>query len=358
MALHLEVLDRLEEQLVAVPLAGALYRKDKVVSPAAELDLALELGVAQALAADGVLHGVLDDGAHLADVALEAVAGRGRDVLFGNLVQGDDAAGEAALKLFGVAAHDGLEERNGRQQAVRGGGDGGELGVVGADALVHVHGQVDGLLGPHLGDEDVRVDGGDGVGAGKVLFLLAHGRKDNVAGVDVRVVVGLGRVRLVGRGVLVGRARHVELEAHRVVVEAAGVVVLGVGGLLVPLEEVLQALAAALERDQAQAVRQHLVLDHRGVVLDEDVLNRQRRDLGNEDAAECVGEGGVEADEREGGVELLVLVKVDGKVGLEALDCEGGILAGDMAGVFNGANVGHSLLVDVDSLDSRIQGQL
>lgn len=327
-----------------------------MVPPTAELDLALELGVAQALAADGVLHGVLDDGAHLADVALEAAAGRG--VPLGNLVQADDAAREAALKLFGVDAHDGFEDLDGREEAVRCGGDGGKLGVVGADALVHVHGQVNGLLGPHLGDENVRVDGANGVGTGKVPLLLAHGHKDNVPGVDVRVVVRLGRVRLVAVGVLVGGARHVELEAHRVVVEAAGVVVLGVGGLLVPLEEVLQALAATLEGDQAQAVRQHLVLDHRRVVLDEDVFNRQRGNLGNENAAKGVGDGGIEADEREGGVELLVLVKVDGEVGLEALDCEGAIFAGDMARVFYGADVGYSLLIDIDSLRMGAHGQL
>lgn len=345
------MLDRLEEQLVAVPLAGALYREDEVIPSAAELDLALELGVAQTLAADGVLHGVLDDSAHLADVVLEPTARRG--ILRGDLLQTDDAAREAALELFSVDADDGLHNLDGRQETVRGGGDGRELGVVGANALVHVHRQVDGLLGAHLGDEDVRVDGGDGVGAGKVLFLLAHGDKDNVLGVDVGVVVGLGRVLLVGVGVLVGGARHVELEADGVVVEAAGVLVLGVLGLLVPPEEVLEALAAALERDQAQAVGEHLVLDDRGVVVDEDILNGQRGDLGDEDAAEGVGERGVEADEGEGGVELVVLVKVDREVGREALDCEGCVFAGDVAGVFDGADVGDGFLVDVDGLYGR-----
>lgn len=70
LALELEVLDRLHKQFIAVPLAGALYRKDEVVPAAAELDLAVKLGVAQALAADGILHGILHDGAQLADVVL------------------------------------------------------------------------------------------------------------------------------------------------------------------------------------------------------------------------------------------------------------------------------------------------
>lgn len=268
-------------------------------------------------------------------------------------MKADDAAREAALELLRVGADNGLEDLDGRQQAVRGCGDGGELGVVSADALVHVHGQVDGLLGPHLGDQDVRVDRGDGVGARKVRRLVARGHKDNVLGVDVRVVVRLGWVLLVRVGVGVGRTRHVELEPDRVVVETTRVLVAGIGGLLVPLEKALQALAPALEGYQAQAVGEHLVLDHRGIVVDEDVFNRQRGDLGNENTAEGVGKGGIETDEGKGGVELVVLVKVDGKVGLEALNGEGGILAGDVARVFNGADIGNGLFIDIDSLIMR-----
>lgn len=182
--------DRLEEQLVAVPLPCALDGEDEVVSPPAELDLALELGMPQRLSADGVLHGILDDGLELAGVALVAAAGLA-SLFPRDLFEADDALGEAALELFGVGANDGLGDVDEGQQAVRGGGDGGEFGVVGADALVHVHGQVDGLLGPQLGDENVRVDGDDCVVAAKVLDLPAGGHEDDILCVDVGVVVGL-----------------------------------------------------------------------------------------------------------------------------------------------------------------------
>lgn len=76
---------------------------------------------------------------------------------------------------------------------------------------------------------------------------------------------------------------------------------------------------------------QHLVLDDRGVVVDVDVLNGKSWYLGEEDAAEGVGEGGVDADEGEGGEELVVLVKVDAEAGSEPVDGELGVFAGYVA---------------------------
>lgn len=297
LALELEVLHRLHEQLVAVPLACALNGKDEVVPPAAKLDLALKLGVPQALPADGILHRILDDSLDFARVALVAAASH-TGLLLGHLVQANDTVREAAGKLFRIGAQDGPEDLNGGEQSVRGGRDGGELGVVAADALVHVHGQVNGLLRAHLDNQDVRVDGGNGVLAGEELLLAAHWRKDNVLCIDVGVVVGLEGVVLAGGGVRVDGAGDIEVEADGVVVEAAGKLVLAVVGLLVPLEERLQALAAALERDQSQAVGEHLILDDGCVVVDEDMFNRQRGDLGDENAAKGVCQRGVDADQR------------------------------------------------------------
>lgn len=184
------MLDRLEEQLIAIPLACALNRKDEVVSPPAELDLAIKLGMSQRLSADGVLHRILDHGLELAQVALVAAAGLA-DVFPRDRLEADDALGEALLEFLGVGAEDGAGDVDERQEAVGGGGHGRELGVVCADALVHVHGQVDGLLRPQLGDEDVWVHRPDGVLAVKVLGLPARRHEDNVPCVDVRVVVRL-----------------------------------------------------------------------------------------------------------------------------------------------------------------------
>lgn len=211
--------------------------------------------------------------------------------------------------------------------------------MVCADALVHVHGQVDGLLGPQLGDEDVWVDGPDGVFAAEILGLPARRRKDNVLCVDVRVVICLERVVFRRRGVLVDGACDVELEAHRVPVEAVCVLVLADCWLLVPFQEVVDALAAAVEGHEAQSVGEHLILNDGGVVLYEDVFDGERWDLGDEDAAEGVCERGVDADEGEGSVVGLVAVELDGKGGLEVLDGEGVVFAGEVAGEICGGDV-------------------
>lgn len=51
----------------------------------------------------------------------------------------------------------------------------------------------------------------------------------------------------------------------------------------------MDAVAAAVEGDEAEPVGEDLVLDDGGVVLDVDVLDGEGRDLGDEDAAEGVG---------------------------------------------------------------------
>lgn len=354
LALGLEEPDGLEEHLVAVPLAGALDGEDEVVPPAAQLDLALELGVPEALPADRVAHGVDDDGLGLAGAALVPAPRRG-GLLGGHFLDADDALGEAGAELFGVGAQDGPQDADGGHEAVARRRAGGELGVVGADALVHVHGEVDGLRGPQLGDEHVGVHGGDGVGAAEVLDLVPRRHELDVARVDVGVLIRHPRVLFTGVRGLVDLARHVELQPHRVVVEAAGVrvrvVAPGAGlGLPVPPQVVPQALLAALERYQAQPVRQHLVLYHRRVVVDEDVLDGQRRHLGQHDAAEGVGDGGVDAHEREGRVELVVLVEVHLEPRPEYLEREGVVLAREVARVVRRDGVCHGFRVDAYGL--------
>ena len=56
---------------------------------------------------------------------------------------------------------------------------------------------------------------------------------------------------------------------------------------------------------------EHFILHERGIVEDEDLFDGERGDLGEEDAAEGIGDGGVNADEREGRVERFELVKGD-----------------------------------------------
>ena len=56
------------------------------------------------------------------------------------------------------------------------------------------------------------------------------------------------------------------------------------------------------------------VLDDGGVVVDEDEFDGERGDFGDEDAAEGISEGGVDADEGERGVEGCIFMEVDVEV--------------------------------------------
>jgi hypothetical protein len=57
-------------------------------------------------------------------------------------------------------------------------------------------------------------------------------------------------------------------------------------------------------------VGEHFVLNDGGVLVDEDVFDCKRGDLGEEDSPESVCNGGVEAGEGEGSVMGLVCVKL------------------------------------------------
>lgn len=198
LAFNLEQLHALQEQLVALPLARALDPEDEVIPYATQLDLVLELWVAQAFSADGVVHGVCDDGFGLAFLALEfrVLLHIGR----GNSVETDDAAGEAAREFLGVGADNGPGDVDCGHKAVRGCCYGGELGVVLSDSLNGVHAQIYALTRPHLGDEDVGVGGADFLAflMGEHVGLAARGLEYNVFGVDVVVDVEFVRVGFAG----------------------------------------------------------------------------------------------------------------------------------------------------------------
>lgn len=53
---------------------------------------------------------------------------------------------------------------------------------------------------------------------------------------------------------------------------------------------------------------EHFVLDDGCVLGDEDIFDGEGGDFGEEDAAECVGDRGIDANEGEGEVEVEVLV--------------------------------------------------
>ncbi|RCI14823.1 hypothetical protein L249_6392 [Ophiocordyceps polyrhachis-furcata BCC 54312] len=279
---YFKVLDGLEKELVTVPLARALDGKDEVIPPPAQLDLALKLRVTQTLPVDGILHRIPDDGLELAGV-----------VVF----EANDALGETHCELDGVVAHDRPGDGDGGHEPVGGGRYGRELCVICANALVHVHRQTDGLARTKLGDENIRMNGTDGVVACKVLVLLTDRDEDYIPSVDVGVVIGSSRVRLARSGVFVDGAADIELELDGIPIEAGSVRIFTRLGLLVPKKIVVNTLTTAGEGDEAESMSQHLVLYDGSIVLDVDVFNRQRRYFGDEDSSEGVCERGVEADD-------------------------------------------------------------
>lgn len=112
----------------------------------------------------------------------------------------------------------------------------------------------------------------------------------------------------------------------------------------------MDAVAPAIKGNQAKSMREHLVLNHGGVVLDVDVLDGERRDLGDEDSSEGVGQRGVDADEGEGRIVELVAVELDGEGGSEALNGKGVVFAGEVAREICRGNVGDCLFVDANRL--------
>lgn len=117
------MLDRLHEELVAIPLPCALDRKDEVIPPPAELDLAFKLGMPETLSADGVAHRILHHGLHFPCVAFIAAALL-RSFRLGHLFKTDNAFGETSLELLGVGADDRAGDGDGWHEAVGGGCDG------------------------------------------------------------------------------------------------------------------------------------------------------------------------------------------------------------------------------------------
>ena len=59
---------------------------------------------------------------------------------------------------------------------------------------------------------------------------------------------------------------------------------------------------------------QNFVLDDGGVIVYKDGLDSKGRNFGNKDATECIGDGGVDADEGEGGIERFVFVVFDSEI--------------------------------------------
>ena len=83
-----------------------------------------------------------------------------------------------------------------------------------------------------------------------------------------------------------------------------------------------------------------------GIVLYVDFFDCQGGDFGEEDAAEGVGDGGIDADEGECGLILLVLVEDDLEILLELLERPGIVFARMVAGEVGRGDIGDGFGVD------------
>lgn len=182
--------------------------------------------------------------------------------------------------------------------------------MVGTDTLDTVKFHFNRLTGTKLGDQDVRVDGLNCVIASKELFLATDGVECDIFGVDVRILVEFAGVSLLGIRVGVLGTFDVQAQDDGVVIGGTAAIGIVVGRLLEPAHPV-DALHGTLEGNQTQTLCENLILNDRGVVVDEDVFDGDAGHLSHENATEGIGNGGVDSDEREGGFESLVAVEVD-----------------------------------------------
>lgn len=98
---------------------------------------------------------------------------------------------------------------------------------------------------------------------------------------------------------------------------------------------------------------EHFVLDHGGVVVDPDVLDGDGRDLGDHDAAESVGDGGVDADQAEGGIVLAIVVELDAQLVAEYLGVPRVVFAGVMTRKISRSDVCDGFFIDANDLCLR-----
>lgn len=101
----------------------------------------------------------------------------------------------------------------------------------------------------------------------------------------------------------------------------------------------------------------NLILDDGGVVIHPYVLDGQRGDLGNQDAAEGVGDGGVDADQREGGIVLTILVEDDAKLVAECIQIPCMVFTWVVAWEVGRGDVGDGFCADADDLWLRDKAQ-
>jgi len=127
------------------------------------------------------------------------------------------------------------------------------------------------------------------------------------------IIVEFRRVDLSLLRVRIFCALDFKLQDYRVVIVWRGHNWFLFRWFFVPLEP-SEPCSRSLERYKAKTVSKNFVLDNRGIVPDENILNGKCWDFSNEDAAERICDRGVDADEGEGTVQWFRMVNYNLKV--------------------------------------------
>lgn len=186
--------------------------------------------------------------------------------------------------------------------------------MVRSDTLDTVKFHVDLLSRAKLGDQNVGVNGLDGVVSDKVLLLTTNRMESDVLGVDVRIAVELARVRLALLSVRILGTFDIQAQDNGVVVAGGAATFRVVFRRLLEPAHPVDAFDRALKGDQTQARCEDFILNHRGVVVDEDKFNGEGWHFGHEDTAKGIRDGCIDADQGKCGFESLVAVEFDVKI--------------------------------------------
>jgi hypothetical protein len=185
--------------------------------------------------------------------------------------------------------------------------------MVGANTLDTMHFKLNDLSGSKLSNKNIRVNRLDFAFAAEIVHLTTLGVKCDVACVNVSVMVTKAGVFFSRCCIFIDAAFNVEIQNDGV--EVAGLAARGVflGGLLEPLHPV-ETFYRTFERDETETRGEDFVLNDGCIVEDVDEFNGESGHFGDQDTAKSVCDGGIEADEGEGGIVCLVLVEVDPEV--------------------------------------------
>ena len=184
--------------------------------------------------------------------------------------------------------------------------------MVCSHAFAAMHLNVNLLPRTQLGDEDVRIKRSHrSILFGEPFSLFSNRTENEVFCIDVRIMVKLERVIFVFCSFLIFGAFGLKLEHQCVSTVDIRIVRLIIKGT--PPVHVPEPFGIPCKGYEPKPLRQYLVLNYGGVVLDVDRLNGEGRHFGEQDATEGVGDGGINANEREQSIIFVILVNLDMK---------------------------------------------